>query len=69
MQLSGLFYGAPLLKLVDCPCTEVLGPDAALFSALIGQLPGGAKDKVRAKPERGTFRKLARQDSGKERAQ
>ena len=64
MQLPGLFYGAPLLKLVDCPCTEVLGPDAAPFSAL-----SGAKDKVRAKPERGTFRKLARQDSGKERAQ
>jgi succinyl-CoA synthetase beta subunit len=28
MQLSGMFYGAPLLKLVDFPCPEVLGPDA-----------------------------------------
>src|SRR5258706_2207508 len=28
MQLSGMLYGAPLLKHVDFPCTEVLGPDA-----------------------------------------
>jgi len=29
VQLSGMLYGAPLLRLVDFPCPEVLGPDAA----------------------------------------
>ena len=29
MQLTGLLHGAPLLKHVDFPTAEVLGPDAA----------------------------------------
>jgi succinyl-CoA synthetase beta subunit len=29
MQLTGLLYGAPLLKHVDFPSAEVLGPDAS----------------------------------------
>lgn len=29
MQITGLLHGAPLLRLVDFPCAEVLGPDAS----------------------------------------
>jgi hypothetical protein len=29
MQLTGLLHGAPLLKHVDFPTVEVLGPDAS----------------------------------------
>ena len=29
MQLTGLLHGAPLLKHVDFPTAEVLGPDAS----------------------------------------
>jgi len=29
MQLTGLLHGAPLLKHVDFPTAEILGPDAS----------------------------------------
>ena len=29
MQITGMLHGAPLLKLVDFPTAEVLGPDAS----------------------------------------